>query len=95
MPATPWVRAAVFAGVAVAVSLLPEPAAAQCAMCKATLENSANDLGATFNRAILVMMAAPYLVMGVFGAVFFRERLRDKARRLLARARRAVPGRGR
>ena len=62
------------------------PAAAQCAMCKAAIEGSTDGaVGAQFNRAILVLMAAPYLVMGTFGVVLFRERLRRAARRLLGR----------
>ena len=62
------------------------PAAAQCAMCKAAIEGSTDAaVGAQFNRAILVLMAAPYLLMGTFGVVLFRERLRRAARRLLGR----------
>ena len=63
------------------------PAAAQCSMCKATLESSAEAVGAQFNRAILVMLAGPYVVVGTFGFLFFRERVRSGARRLLARLR--------
>jgi hypothetical protein len=54
-------------------------------MCKASLEGSTDGIGAVFNRAILVMMAGPYLVMGVFGVVLFRERLRGASRRLRSR----------
>jgi hypothetical protein len=65
------------------------PAAAQCAMCKAAIEGSTDgNVGAQFNRAILVMMAGPYLIAGVFGLVFWREPLRDATRRLLSRLRR-------
>jgi hypothetical protein len=68
------------------------PAAAQCAMCKAAIEGSTDgNVGAQFNRAILVMMAGPYLVMGAFGVVLFRERLRRGARALLGRLGRAAP----
>ena len=71
-------------------------ALAQCAMCKASLEGSADGIGASFNRAILVMLAGPYLVMGVFGVLLFRQRLREGGRRLATRLRRiALPGRGR
>ena len=67
------------------------PLAAQCAMCKAAIEGSTDaGVGAQFNRAILVMMAGPYLVMGVFGALLFRDRLRAAARRLRLR----LSGRG-
>ena len=70
---------------------LPSSAFGQCAMCKAALEGSADGLGAQFNRAILVMMAGPYLLMGVFGAVLCRDRLRDAGRRMLARLTRIRP----
>jgi hypothetical protein len=67
------------------------PVAAQCAMCKAAIEGSTDaGIGAQFNRAILVMMAGPYLVMGVFGALLFRDRLRAAVRRLRLR----LSGRG-
>jgi hypothetical protein len=68
-----------------ALVALPGGALAQCAMCKATLE--ASDVGATFNRAILVMLAGPYLVAGVFSLVYFRARLRLVAGRVLTRLR--------
>jgi hypothetical protein len=64
---------------------LPSSVFGQCAMCKAALESSPDGLGAQFNRAILVMMAGPYLLMGVFGVVLCRDRLRDAGRRTLAR----------
>jgi len=38
------------------------------------------------------MMAGPYLLMGVFGVMLCRERLRVAGRRMLARLRRAGPG---
>jgi hypothetical protein len=73
------------AAVALALLALPADTAAQCAMCKATLE--ASDVGAQFNHAILVMLAGPYLVAGVFGLVYFRARVRLVAGRVLARLR--------
>jgi hypothetical protein len=81
------VRFAGLALVAIGLALLalPDVAFAQCAMCKATLE--ASDVGATFNRAILVMLAGPYLVAGVFSLVYFRARVRHVAGRILARLR--------
>ena len=65
----------------------PDAAAAQCAMCKTALTNSAEgrELGEQFNRGILVMVGAPYLVFGAVGAAIFRERLRSAWRRLRLR----------
>jgi hypothetical protein len=57
--------------------LLPHVAEAQCAMCRATLEGSAEGraMGSAFNAAILVMIAAPYLIFGGFVAFLFRRRI--------------------
>jgi hypothetical protein len=88
--------AVVLGGGLLAAVLLPSLGHAQCAMCKATLESTTDGVGAQFNRAILVMLAGPYLVMGVFGLVVFRERLRKASGRLIVRLRRpAGPGRAR
>jgi hypothetical protein len=78
------------AATAVALALglaLAGPAAAQCAMCKTALISSPEGqrLASDFNRAILVMLFAPYLVSGAFLAVFFREKIRDRVRRALRR----------
>jgi hypothetical protein len=61
----------------------PEAVAAQCAMCKTALTNSpeGRDIGEQFNRAILLMIGAPYVVFGAVGAAIFRERLRARWRR--------------
>jgi hypothetical protein len=52
------------------------PAAAQCAMCKTVLEGSpeGRSLAGGLNNAILLMIAAPYVIFGVFIAVAFRKR---------------------
>jgi hypothetical protein len=51
------------------------PARAQCAMCKATLESSdeGRRVSGELNRAILVMLAAPYLVFGACAGMLFRR----------------------
>lgn len=56
-------------------------------MCKTALTNSAEGraIGADFNRAILVMIAAPYLVLAAIAATLFRHRLRAVLRRLAGR----------
>jgi hypothetical protein len=77
----------------VAVSVLglplaaPAPAAAQCAMCKTALTNSEEGRGMTaeFNRAILVMLLAPYLLMGAGATYLLRGRIRTLAARVAAR----------
>jgi hypothetical protein len=71
----------------------PDAAAAQCAMCKTALTNSAEgrELGEQFNRGILVLVGAPYLVFGVVGAALFRVRLASAGRRLRERLFPAAP----
>jgi hypothetical protein len=77
-------------GLALLVSLAalatPVTAWAQCAMCQTALTNSPEGqrIAAEFNKAILVMMAAPYAVFGGIVAFVFRAR----GRRLLP-----LPGR--
>jgi len=65
------------------------PSAAQCVMCKTALTGSPEGRGisAEFNRAILLMVAAPYVVMGGFVLGVYRRRLAHDARRLGARLR--------
>jgi hypothetical protein len=53
------------------------PVAAQCAMCKATLEGSEEGrrVSGELNQAILLMVAAPYLVFSTCAGVVFRHRI--------------------
>jgi hypothetical protein len=61
---------------ALALGAAGQPALAQCAMCRSTLDSSAEGaaLQGPLNRAILVLLAAPYLVMGSFLLLVWRER---------------------
>lgn len=79
--------------------LAPPVAPAQCAMCKTALTNSDEGrwMSRQFNQAILVMMFAPYLLMGAGAAYLFRARIRSFASRAVARVRplaRSVAPRG-
>jgi hypothetical protein len=58
------------------------PLAAQCAMCQTALVNSPEGRGMSdeFNRAILVMLFAPYAVFTVVGTVLLRHRIRASLR---------------
>jgi hypothetical protein len=64
-------------------------ASAQCAMCGTALTNSAEGRAMTpaFNRAILVMLAAPYTLMAAAAVYAGRHRLRALAVRLRPAAR--------
>ncbi|HEY7413124.1 MAG TPA: hypothetical protein VII13_20455 [Vicinamibacteria bacterium] len=72
-----------------ALVLAPVPARAQCAMCKSALSGSAEaaTVGAAFNRAILVLLAAPYLVAAGLGLVLYRQPLGAALARLRGRRR--------
>lgn len=70
------------------------PAAAQCVMCKTALTGSAEgrSMMESFNQGILIMLAAPYLIAGVFLLGVYRGRLVRRAARFAAtlRARRTL-----
>jgi len=63
------------------------PAFAQCAMCRASIEGSAEGrrVSADLNRAILVLFAAPYLVSGTCATFLFRRRIRSFLKERLSR----------
>jgi hypothetical protein len=65
--------------------LAADPAGSQCAMCRSALENSAEGraISASLGRAILVLLAAPYLVVTAFASVLFRDRIVRFLRRLV------------
>lgn len=54
---------------------------AQCSMCKAVAESATDEHGnhsaGGINAGIIYMMGAPYLLLGVFGLVFFREKIKS------------------
>lgn len=51
---------------------------AQCAMCKkvaeSNMENNDNKVGRSLNSGILYMMALPYIIGGVYGVVWYKNR---------------------
>jgi uncharacterized membrane protein len=83
-------RLALAAGTAAALLYWSGQAWAQCAMCRAALVSSPEGraLAEPFNRAILLMLVAPYLVAGAVAALALRARVRAAVSRL---ARRLAP----
>jgi hypothetical protein len=69
---------------------VPELAVAQCAMCKTALEGSAEGrtMQGELNRAILLMLVAPYVIFGGFTVAVFRKPLGERLSRWNARLRR-------
>ena len=52
----------------------------QCAMCKATAESATDDYGNAIsggiNTGIVYMMGVPYLLLGILGWVFYKDRIK-------------------
>ena len=73
------------AALAAVLTSLAGPAFAQCAMCRSALEGSLEGaaLQGPLNRAILLLLAAPYLVLGCFVVMVWREPLLRRVRPLL------------
>lgn len=52
--------------------------ASQCAMCRAVLESEGDTSKAEgINRGIVYLMAFPYILVGIFGYLIYRNRQRD------------------
>lgn len=68
-------------GLVVLVSV--EPLAAQCAMCRTALTESAEgrQLASGFNSAILFLLGAPYLVFGTLATSLWISRRKSRAGR--------------
>jgi hypothetical protein len=69
-------RRALLAALALALAVAAGPASGQCAMCRTALTQSPEGraMASGFNRAIVVMLVAPYVVFGAGAALFFRRR---------------------
>lgn len=70
-------KALAIAVLAVLLGAAAAPASAQCVMCKTALTDSPEGraINRTFNRAILLMLVAPYVVVGTLMATVFRRPL--------------------
>jgi len=70
-------RAAALVLLALGLVTAGEPLLAQCAMCKATVVQSPEGrrVAESLNAAILLLLAAPYLVFGTVAAVLLRPRI--------------------
>jgi hypothetical protein len=57
--------------------------AAQCAMCRTALENSAEGqaIAGSFRYGILLLLAAPYLIFGTVAFMVFRAYRKKSAQR--------------
>lgn len=56
------------------------PAQAQCPMCRMSAESNLKDGGSAgkgLNAGILYMLATPYLLVGFFGYMWYRNRKKE------------------
>ncbi len=51
---------------------------AQCAMCKAVVENGDQEMAEGINTGITYLMAFPYLLVALLGYVLYRHKKRIK-----------------
>ncbi|BDC99789.1 hypothetical protein [Persicobacter psychrovividus] len=62
------------------------PVLAQCAMCRATVENNVSEgdigIGAGLNTGILYLFILPYVVISTIGFFWYRSSKREKERLL-------------
>jgi hypothetical protein len=62
------------------VLLWPEPAAAQCAMCRRALQSpEGQQMVAAFRSGILVLLAAPFTLVGVVATLVVRMQRRRRS----------------
>ena len=67
---------AVFAAVFLLVAGNPEKGSAQCAMCTLNADESVSNgqtEGKGLNRAVLVLLAAPYVAVGAIGYIWYKK----------------------
>ncbi|MDA0314190.1 MAG: hypothetical protein O2829_05910 [Bacteroidetes bacterium] len=59
-------------------------ASAQCAMCRASVENNVSNgdtsIGAGLNNGILYLVVMPYLMAGIIGYLWYRNSKKKKAK---------------
>ena len=62
--------------------ILDQDIFAQCAMCRATVENNLNSgassIGAGLNTGILYLMAFPYILLSVIAFIWYRNYKKSK-----------------
>ena len=62
------------------LNAIPQSVDAQCPMCRMSAESNLKHGGSSgkgLNTGILYMLAAPYLLVGVLGFIWYRNRKRE------------------
>ena len=74
------------------LTAVPQPVAAQCPMCKTSLESNRKDdqtaVGKGINKGILYLLAMPFLLVGTVGGLYWHRQRRfeegeERRRRIL------------
>ncbi len=55
------------------ILLLPQFISAQCAMCRAVVEQGGEEMAEGINSGIVYLMAFPYVIVGVAAYLFYRN----------------------
>ena len=66
-----------------AVFAVAGPALAQCPMCKAALDgdgSTTGDLGRGFSWGTLILVPAPFLLLGIVGGVLYHSQRKGRSR---------------
>ena len=66
-------------GFALALISIPESAQAQCAMCRAVVEQGGEEVAEGINSGIVYLMAFPYIVVAVASYLLYRNWRRTSA----------------
>ena len=84
LPAPPYICPMKRTGIVVMIVLLlvTESLMAQCPMCRMSLESNLEDggtMGRTINAGILYMLGMPYLLVGLLGYIWYKNRKKMEA----------------
>lgn len=53
--------------------LIPQVTSAQCAMCRAVVEQGGKEMAEGINSGIVYLMSFPYIIVGVAAYFFYRN----------------------
>ena len=77
----PFLKAILFILIFVVIQV---PAIAQCAMCRASVENNVSNgetgIGAGLNMGILYLFSMPYLIAAIIGFFWYRNAKKRKSK---------------
>jgi len=66
---------------------MPDIVEAQCAMCRATVENNistgSNKIGSGLNTGILYLMSIPYILFVAISIMWYRQSKAQRAKKML------------